>query len=78
MWIYRWVDGALLVDLWGEIDLPDPLRAAWQPLIDDARDGPVENPIYVGFDYHQKLKKEELAEHIAALRAGTARRGHRV
>lgn len=69
VWIYRWVDGALLVDLWEELDLPDPLRAAWQPLIDDACDGPVENPIYVGFDYIQKVKKEELAEHIAALRA---------
>jgi transcriptional regulator with XRE-family HTH domain len=28
------VDGALLVDAWGEIDLPGPVRAAWQPLID--------------------------------------------
>ena len=72
VWIYRWIDGALLVDLWDELDLPDPLRAAWQPLIDDARDGPVENPIYVGFDHNQKGKKDELAERIAALRAGTA------
>lgn len=72
VWIYRWVDGALLVDLWDELDLPDPLHAAWQPLIDDARDGPVENPIYVGFDHIQKGKKDELAERIAALRAGTA------
>ena len=74
VWIYRWVDGALLVDLWDELDLPDPLRAAWQPLIDDARDGPGENPIYVGFDYHQKVKKEELSVRIAARRAAAARR----
>ncbi|GEP39604.1 hypothetical protein NPS01_32670 [Nocardioides psychrotolerans] len=72
VWIYRWVDGALLVDLWDELDLPKQLRAAWQPLINDARNGPIENPIYVGFDHIQKGKKDELAERIAALRAGTA------
>ena len=30
------VDGALLVDLWDELLLPRRLRAAWQPLIDEA------------------------------------------
>jgi len=35
-----WVDGALLVDLWPELDLPDLLKKAWQPLIDHARNGP--------------------------------------
>jgi len=30
----------LLVDLWPELDLPEPVRAAWQPLIDHARNGP--------------------------------------
>lgn len=25
----RWVDGALLVDVWDELDLPDPVREAW-------------------------------------------------
>ncbi len=33
------VDGALLVDLWDELVLPRRLRATWQPLIDDARNG---------------------------------------
>lgn len=28
-----YVDGALLVDIWKELDLPDPIRRAWQPLI---------------------------------------------
>jgi transcriptional regulator with XRE-family HTH domain len=32
------VDGALLVDLWTELVLPRRLRAAWQPLIDAARE----------------------------------------
>lgn len=41
------VDGALLVDLWPELDLPGPVRDAWQPLIDAARDGPTEDPISV-------------------------------
>ncbi len=28
-----YVDGALLVDIWKELDLPDPIRRAWLPLI---------------------------------------------
>ena len=28
-----YVDGALLVDIWTELDLPDPIRRAWLPLI---------------------------------------------
>ena len=28
-----YIDGALLVDIWKELDLPDPIRRAWQPLI---------------------------------------------
>lgn len=31
------VDGALLADLWDELVVPRRLRAAWQPLIDEAR-----------------------------------------
>lgn len=29
----RWMDGALLVDLWEELDLPDPVRQKWEPAI---------------------------------------------
>jgi transcriptional regulator with XRE-family HTH domain len=29
----RWMDGALLVDLWEELDLPDPVRNMWEPAI---------------------------------------------
>jgi transcriptional regulator with XRE-family HTH domain len=29
--IMRWVDAALLVDLWSELALPDKLRGAWEP-----------------------------------------------
>lgn len=29
----RWIDGGLLVDLWDELDLPDPVREAWEPAI---------------------------------------------
>jgi hypothetical protein len=35
----RWLDGALLVDLWDELDLPDPVRKVWLPAIAAARDG---------------------------------------
>lgn len=30
----RYIDGALLFDLWDELVLPRALRAAWQPVID--------------------------------------------
>lgn len=26
----RWMDGALLIDVWDELDLPDPVREAWK------------------------------------------------
>ena len=29
----RWIDGGLLVDLWDELDLPNPVRDAWEPAI---------------------------------------------
>jgi transcriptional regulator with XRE-family HTH domain len=32
----RWLDGGFLVDLWDDLDLPDPVRHAWQPAIDGA------------------------------------------
>ena len=39
----RWIDGGLLVDVWTELDLPAPVRAAWaqaielatRPVVDD-------------------------------------------
>jgi transcriptional regulator with XRE-family HTH domain len=33
--LLRYVDGALLVDLWEELVLPREVRAAWQPVIDE-------------------------------------------
>lgn len=35
--VLRYVDGALLVDLWDNLVLPRALRAAWSPLIDEIR-----------------------------------------
>lgn len=32
--LLRYVDGALLVDLWDELVLPREIRGAWQPVID--------------------------------------------
>ncbi|WP_346434157.1 helix-turn-helix transcriptional regulator [Nonomuraea composti] len=31
------VDGVLLIDLWDELVLPDDIRGAWQPLVEEAR-----------------------------------------
>lgn len=59
LWIYRWVDGALLVDLWDELDLHDPVRRAWQPLITAARHGPYEHPFDVSLD---KMREDRRAE----------------
>lgn len=69
VWIWRWVDGALLVDLWDELDLPRQLRIEWQPLIDHARNGPQEDPIYIGVDEARKNRQEDRLEGIAARRA---------
>jgi transcriptional regulator with XRE-family HTH domain len=30
----RWVDGALLIDVWGDLVLPRTIRRAWQPALD--------------------------------------------
>lgn len=35
--IERYVDGALLVDAWDELVLPRAIRAAWDPVIEQAR-----------------------------------------
>ncbi|MFD4327141.1 helix-turn-helix domain-containing protein [Nocardioides sp. NPDC058538] len=37
--IFRWVDGALLVDLWNELDLHARIRRAWDPVVDAASHG---------------------------------------
>jgi transcriptional regulator with XRE-family HTH domain len=29
----RWLDGALLIDAWDELDLPEPVRKEWEPAI---------------------------------------------
>lgn len=34
--IMRWVDAALLVDVWSELVLPAKIRAAWEPAIEAA------------------------------------------
>jgi transcriptional regulator with XRE-family HTH domain len=31
--LLTYIDGAMLVDVWGDLILPAPLRAAWSPLI---------------------------------------------
>lgn len=41
--IFRWVDAALLVDLWPELELPAAVREAWQPLVRVAARGRVES-----------------------------------
>lgn len=39
--IMRWVDGALLVDVWSELVLPEKIRAAWEPAVEAASSGRV-------------------------------------
>ncbi len=41
-----WIDGALLVDLWGELKIPQVIHQGWDPIVDLAGNGPVERPWY--------------------------------
>lgn len=41
-----WVDGALLVDMWADLRIPQPIRDAWKPAVSAAGDGPLERPWY--------------------------------
>ena len=52
----RWLDGALLVDLWDELDLPDPVRKVWLPAIAVAREGR-----FVGDIFHRHGQDPETA-----------------
>ncbi len=42
--IINYVDGALLVDLWREIELPRAVRMAWNPIVQAGALGPIESP----------------------------------
>lgn len=50
------------------------LRAEWQPLIDQARNGPQEDPVHIGVEHIQRLNRQEREERVGALR-GEAGRG---
>lgn len=52
----RWLDGALLVDLWHELDLPAPVRKVWLPAIAVAREGR-----FVGSIFHWHGQDPETA-----------------
>lgn len=43
-----WVDGALLIDLWDELKLPQAIRDAWRPAVDLASHGPLVHPDHRG------------------------------
>ena len=40
--ILKWVDGSLLVDIWGELEIARPVRASWDPVVQVASRGPSE------------------------------------
>jgi hypothetical protein len=42
--LVRWVDGALLVDIWGELAIPRPVRRSWEPVVQAVAHGPTERP----------------------------------
>jgi hypothetical protein len=43
--IMKWVDGALLVDLWGELEIPEPVRRAWARVVQEGSMGPTERAV---------------------------------
>jgi len=42
--IIRWVDGALLVDIWSELEIPRPVRRSWEPVVQAGALGPTKGP----------------------------------
>lgn len=40
--IFRWVDGALLVDTWRELEIPRAVRTSWDPVVQAGVYGPME------------------------------------
>jgi transcriptional regulator with XRE-family HTH domain len=40
--ILRWVDGALLVDIWRELEIPRPVRRSWESVVQEGARGPTE------------------------------------
>ena len=41
-----WMDGALLVDIWDDLKIPEAIRQAWQPAVTLAGNGPRARPWY--------------------------------
>ena len=41
-----WMDGALVVDLWDDLKIPEVIRQAWRPAVTLAGNGPRERPWY--------------------------------
>lgn len=37
-----YLDGALLIDLWDELDVPEPVRGLWQSVVDATRQAPAQ------------------------------------
>lgn len=46
----RWIDGALLVEVWDELDLPDPIRDAWHWAIVISREPSRVDPQWIPLD----------------------------
>ena len=42
--LIRWVDGALLVDIWSEVEVPRPVRRSWETVVRAGAHGPAERP----------------------------------
>jgi len=40
--IMKWVNGALLVDIWRELEIPRPIRASWDAVVQAGSHGPTE------------------------------------
>jgi transcriptional regulator with XRE-family HTH domain len=50
-----YVDGALLIDLWDDLDLAEPIREAWAPLIDANRAAPAKTDAHFR---HEATRRE--------------------
>jgi hypothetical protein len=48
-----YLDGALLVDLWDELDVSEPMRGLWEPIIEANRRAPAQ----IGRNYYFRDEK---------------------
>lgn len=62
-----YLDGALLLDLWDELDVPEPMRGLWQSVVDATRHAPTQpEHEYNRRDGETRRSSVEVIKHVDA------------